>query len=221
VQLKSRAENHSEDNRAAVRARAVSAQAKATADHATAKALEKKARRAEARAQELLTKTKCAEDKRQRKASSEMDLPIEECQEIVLAFTDCLTTLPLIGDSSLLPYPKSVILYALGEMLNYYEHHQEATDDPTVRKMCEDIIPKTQYLVNTLLYLWHDIDVEDKHAIAALNRLDSFPTWGLPLKEKYLSHDEAAKEAADAAIDRTIRSVAAGRRPWGQSLNSE
>jgi hypothetical protein len=58
-------------------------------------------------------------------------LSIDQCQEIVYAFIDCMAdNPPLIGDCSLLPYPKSVILYAIGELLNHYEHQQETINDP-------------------------------------------------------------------------------------------
>jgi hypothetical protein len=138
------------------------------------------------------------------------DLSKDQCQEIVNAFIDCMAdNPPLIGDASLLPFPKSVILYAIGEMLNHYERRQESTDDPDLRKPYEEIIPKMQYLSNTLIYHWHDIDPEDKDAVAALNRLGSFPPWGLPSKEKYLNDEKAANEAFDAALKRMKRRVAA------------
>jgi hypothetical protein len=66
-----------------------------------------------------------------------------------------------------------------------------------------------QNLSNALIYHWHEIDPEDKDAIAALNRLGSFPAWGLPLKQKYLNDEKAANAAADAALKRMIRRVAA------------
>lgn len=138
------------------------------------------------------------------------DLSKEQCQEIVDAFIDCIAdNPPLIGDASLLPFPKSVILYAIGEMLNHYERRQESTDDTDLRKPYDDIIPKMQFLSNALIYHWHEIDAEDKDAVAALNGLTSFPPWGQPLKEKYLDDEKAANEALDAALNRMKRKVAA------------
>jgi hypothetical protein len=137
-------------------------------------------------------------------------LTIEQCQQIVDEFIDyAADDPPLIGDATLLPYPKSVILYALGEMLNHYEIQQERIDDPDLRKPYDDIIPKVQHLSNMLVSKWHAIDLEEKDAIAALNRLDSFPAWAEPLKKKYLDDERAANEALDVTFRRMQRRVAA------------
>lgn len=130
----------------------------------------------------------------------------DQCEEIVYAFIDCVADdPPLIGDCSLLPYPKSVILYALGEMLNHYERQQETISDPDLRKPYDDIIPKMQHLANTLIHQWHDIDPEDKDAVVALNRLGSFPAWALTLRQKYLNDEKASNEAFDSALRRMNR----------------
>ena len=119
---------------------------------------------------------------------------------------------PLIGDSRLLPFPKSVILYAIGNMLNHYECQQETIAEPDLRKPYDDIISRMQYLSNALISQWHDIDSEDKEGVAALNRLSSFPEWALPLKQKYLNDEKAANEALDATLRRMKRRVDAERR---------
>lgn len=136
------------------------------------------------------------------------ELTIEQCQQVVDAFIDCMADdPPFIGNSGLLPYPKSVILYALGEMLNHCEQRQKTINDPDLREPYDKMIPKLQWLTNTLIYQWHDLNPEDKDAVAALNRLNSFPEWALPLKQKYLDHERAANEAFDATLRRMKRRV--------------
>jgi hypothetical protein len=60
------------------------------------------------------------------------------------------------------------------------------------------------YLLTVLARDWHEIDTEDKDAIAELGKidsLDSFPDWALPLKLKYINEQEASEEALDVTIE--------------------
>jgi len=130
---------------------------------------------------------------------------LEECQKIVFAFADLMVeNPPLIGDCSVLPYPKATIQNAIGEIISHYEIERDVAYDPDIQKKHDETILFYQNLRNGLAYYWHEIDSGDKDAIAKLNGLTSFPEWALPLKLKYLDHEKASEEACDAEIQRLI-----------------
>lgn len=139
---------------------------------------------------------------------SQFHLDREHYQNIVFAFIDLIAThRPLIGDCSTLPHPKKTILYAIKWVIDYYESMQEA---PTNQDLCERsdrLISTHNRLFTELARDWHDIDPEDKDAIAELGKYDSFPDWALPLKMKYINEEAAAKEACDAAIQVMVDAV--------------
>ena len=122
-------------------------------------------------------------------------------QDMVFAFSDILAlNAPLIGDCSLLPYPKKTILQAIYVVKDDYETRREATTNQAIRESCDKIIPTFNYLLTRLVDDWQEIDQEDKEAIAKLSRFDSFPDWALPLKIRYLNDERASREAAEMAI---------------------
>lgn len=129
--------------------------------------------------------------------SAQNKLDIEHYQNITFAFGDLIAShRPLIGDCSVLPYPKKKILYAIEWLLDYYS-------DSMSEERYDRISPTLRYLLTVLARDWHDIDPEDKDPIAALSRLgslDSFPDWALPLKQKYINEQEAREEALDATM---------------------
>jgi hypothetical protein len=99
-------------------------------------------------------------------------LDIRKCQDVIHASIDAMVTeSPLIGDCSLLPYPKRTIQSAIGKLTNHYETQAELTNDPVFRTRCEEMIPRMQFLLNELTYRWHEIADEDKSAIARLKWL--------------------------------------------------
>jgi hypothetical protein len=107
---------------------------------------------------------------------------------------------PPIGDSSLLPYPKKTILYAISWLMDYYKVLRETANDPTVLDLCEKIIPTLSYLLTRLARDWLQIEPCDKDAIAELSKCDSFPEWAIHLKSKYINEDEASNEACEVAF---------------------
>ncbi len=125
-----------------------------------------------------------------------------ECyQNIVFAFSDLLAAhAPLIGDCSMLPYPKKTILYAIEWVMAHYATMREATINGTLREKYDEIMPTLSYLLTVLARDWHEIDPDDKDAIAELGRFDSFPDWALPLKLKYINDEKASHEAFDATF---------------------
>jgi TPR repeat protein len=128
-------------------------------------------------------------------ADAQYNLDRAKYQNIVFAFSDLLIAahMPLIGDCGMLPYPKKEILYAIEWLLN---------DRPET--MSEEHSSTFRYLLTVLARDWHEIDPEDKDAIAELGKLDSpdsFPDWALPLKLKYINEQKASEEALDATIE--------------------
>jgi TPR repeat protein len=122
-------------------------------------------------------------------------------EKIVGEFCDFLAThTPLIGDCSLLPYPKKTIHYAIAWVLNDYENKREDTTNQALREKLDKIIPTFRYALTRLVDDWQEIEHEDKEAIEKLCHFDSFPDWALPLKLKYLDDERAAEEACEMAI---------------------
>jgi len=127
---------------------------------------------------------------------------IEHYQNIVFAFSDLLFAhTPLIGDCSMLPHPKKMILYAIEWVMEHYRTMQEATTNEALREKYDEIMPTLSYLLTVLARDWHEIDPEDKAAIAELGKFDSFPDWALPLKLKYIDDEKASEEAFDATLE--------------------
>lgn len=126
---------------------------------------------------------------------------IDHYQEIVFAFADLMAAnAPPIGDSSLLPYPKKTILYAIRWIMDHYEGLRKTANNPTVLDLCEKMIPILSYLLTRLARDWHKIEPSDKEGIAELSKCDSFPEWAIPLKLKYINEDDASNEAFEVAI---------------------
>jgi hypothetical protein len=115
---------------------------------------------------------------------------------IVCAFCDLIeSNMPLIGDCSMLPYPKRTILYALRWLMDYWESKRETAADQTLIDRYDNLVETNSYLFTHLGDDWHDLESEDKVAIAELNKCDSFPDWALPLKRKYINEETARNEA--------------------------
>jgi TPR repeat protein len=134
-------------------------------------------------------------------------------EKITFAFSDFLAShVPLIGDCSLLPYPKKTIQYAIRSVMDDYETKREETTNQTLREGYDRIIPTLSFLFTRLVHDWQEIEQEDREAIANLSRFDSFPDWALPLKLKYLDDERASIERADVAIEVLTEKVARERR---------
>lgn len=145
---------------------------------------------------------------------------VEHYQNIVFAFSDLIAThRPLIGDCSTLPYPKKTILYAIEWLMQHYSTMREATTDEALREKYDGIMPTLSFIVTVLARDWHEIDLEDKPAIAELGKFDSFPDWALPLKLKYIDDEKASKEACEAAIQVMEDKVATKNRTATMSVN--
>lgn len=129
---------------------------------------------------------------------------LDHYMTIMFAFSDLLAAnAPLIGDCSLLPYPKKTILYAIAAVRDDYETERENTTNQTLRESYDRSIPGLSFLFTRLAHDWQEIEQEDKEAIAKLSRFDSFPDWALPLKLKYLD-DERARDEALKAVHQVI-----------------
>jgi len=122
-------------------------------------------------------------------------------KKIVLAFNDFLPDTTLIGDCSLLPYPKKIIHYAIAAVIDDYETKRENTTNQTLRDEYNKMISNFGWLLTRLVHDWQEIEQEDKEAVAKLNSFDSFPDWALPLKLKYLDDERAIDEVLDMKIE--------------------
>lgn len=148
-------------------------------------------------------------------------IELENYQNIVFAFADLIAdNSPLIGDCSLLPYPKATILYAIKFVVDDCETKRNAATDSTLLNSYGKMLPTLNHLFTCLARNWQDIAPEDRDAVAKLAQYESFPEWASPLKCKYIDEERASKEAADAAlkvlVDKVQREKAdetdAGRR---------
>jgi hypothetical protein len=128
---------------------------------------------------------------------------------IVFTFSDSIAIrIPHIGDCSILPYQKKTILYAIRWTMDYWESRRETTTDQAIIDRYDSLTPTLSYLLTHLARDWHQIDPEDKNAVAKLNECESFPDWALPLKVKYIDEDTARNEALDVALEVTKDRVA-------------
>jgi TPR repeat protein len=131
----------------------------------------------------------------------EAKLSRDKYHDIVFAFMDLMAAhRPLIGDCSILPYPKKTILYAIRWLIDYHEAKLEETTNHTLREAYDKMLPTLGYLFTSLARDWQEIDPEDKDAIARLNECESFPDWATPLKLKYIDEEKASQDAANVAF---------------------
>ncbi len=153
---------------------------------------------------------------------AEAPINLTRCyQEMVWKFSDLLAShTPLIGDCSVLPYPKETLLYAIYAVKEDYNAKREATVNQTLRETYDKVIPTLVYLHNRLAHDWQEIEQEDKDAIVRLSHFDSFPDWALPLQRKYLDDERASREAGEAAfqvmVDRITREKIAAENADGR-----
>lgn len=125
----------------------------------------------------------------------------KQYEKIVFAFSDLMAEhSPLIGDCSLLPYPKGTLLYAIKWVIEEYKTNREATDNEELRHACDKMLPTLSYLFTQLARDWQEIDPADKDAIAKLRDSESFPEWALQYKRKYIDDKRASTEAAEIAF---------------------
>lgn len=152
---------------------------------------------------------------------AEAQYSLARCYEkIVAEFCDFLAThTPLIGDCSLLPYPKKTIHYAIASVLNDYENKREDTTNQTLCEKLDKIIPTLRHALTRLVSDWQEIEPEDRGAIAKLSRFDSFPDWALPLKLKYFDDERAAEEACEVAIQVIADKVDREKKGVGDAAN--
>ena len=119
----------------------------------------------------------------------------EEAQKIVYVFVDLVATRnPYIGDASTLPYPKETIREALHRHLDHYYALRRISEE-TFRELGYD--KTVEQLGAMLVYLddWHEIDAEDKEAVARLNAVEGLPDWAAPLLAKYFQRSVQPKPA--------------------------
>jgi hypothetical protein len=122
-------------------------------------------------------------------------------EKMVFAFSDLMAAhSPLIGDCSLLPYPKGTLLYAIRWVMDEYETNREATGNEELRQAYDKMLPTLSYLFTRLARDWQEIDPADKDSIAKLRDCESFPEWALQYKRKYIDDERASNEAAEVAF---------------------
>lgn len=132
----------------------------------------------------------------------------DEYSRIVFEFADLIADkLPLIGDCAILPHSKKKLLYAVRWMVAHYETGLKATAGEALREQTEAILPTFNFLSTHIARDWHDIDPEDKDAVARLNQCETFPEWALVLKRKYINEDRALEEACDATFQVMVDQV--------------
>lgn len=130
------------------------------------------------------------------------EVRLNKYREIVAAFGDMVEKhVPLIGDCRALPHPKRTIMYAILWVRGHYETVREQGTDEAFRQSCDRIIGGHNFLLTLLVNHWHEIDADDRDAVAKLSAFQSFPDWALPLKARYINDERAAREACDAAIE--------------------
>ncbi len=122
-------------------------------------------------------------------------------EKMVFAFSDLVAAhSPLIGDCSLLPYPKATLLYAIRWVMDEYETNREAAGNEELRQVYDKMLPTLSYLFTRLARDWQEIDPADKDAITKLRDYESFPEWALQYKQKYIDDERASNEAAEVAF---------------------
>lgn len=125
----------------------------------------------------------------------------KQYEKMVFAFSDLMAEhSPLIGDCSLLPYPKGTLLYAIRWVMDEYETKRVTTDNEELRQAYDKMLPTLSYLFTRLARDWHEIDPADKGAIAKLHDCESFPEWAIKYKRKYIDDERASNEAAEVAV---------------------
>jgi hypothetical protein len=120
----------------------------------------------------------------------------DEAQAIVYAFVDLVATRnPYIGDASMLPYPKETIRQALHKHLEHYYALRRISEE-TFRQLGYDKTVEQLGAMSVYLDDWHDIDAEDKEAVARLNAVEGLPPdWAAPLLAKYFGRAVQPKPA--------------------------
>lgn len=122
-------------------------------------------------------------------------------EKMVFAFSDLMAAHSLlIGDCSLLPYPKRTLLYAIKWVMEEYETNRDATDNQQLQQAYDKMLPMLSHLFTRLARDWQDIDPADKDAIAKLRYCESFPEWAVQYKRKYIDDERASKETAEVAF---------------------
>jgi hypothetical protein len=146
---------------------------------------------------------------------------LEDYREIVSGFSEIMARhSPLIGDCSLLPYPKERILYALKFVVDEYETKRALETDPKLVEMYDRMIPTLNYLFTRLVDDWQDISPEDKDAIAKLSEYDSFPEWALPLRDKYIDEERARRDALEVTF-RVMKDKVAREREMRNEMSDD
>ena len=202
-------------NSVVANAKSAAFKAKCAEDASKAKILEQKSAAAEGNAELFHAKAKSAEIKAnealatsQNYAAKKMarieandDSSFEHYRGIVAAFSEKLAAnTPLIGDCSMLPYPKRTILYAIRWVIEELHDAEEIAESRTSREKFDEMILSLNYLLTRLARDWQTIDSADKPDIAKLGDFKEFPDWALPLKFKYINDEKASEEAAEVAF---------------------
>ena len=117
---------------------------------------------------------------------SDAQLTDDEAQTIVYAFIDLVAAgNPYIGDASTLPFPKHIIRQAFHKHLQHYYALRRISED-TFRELGYDKTVEQLSAMSVYLDDWHDLDPEDRDAIARLNAVTGPPPeWAAPLLAKY------------------------------------
>ncbi len=122
-------------------------------------------------------------------------------ERMVFAVSDLMGAhSPLIGDTSLLPYAKGTLLYAVQWLIEEYEAKRESSGNEEHRQIYEKMLTTLGGLLTRLARDWQDIDPADKTAIAELRDCETFPEWALQYKEKYIDDERARNEAVKVAL---------------------
>lgn len=131
----------------------------------------------------------------------EFTIKRDEYIKIVSDFAELIADKrPRIGDCAFLPHSKKSLLYAVRWMIAHYEDNVEIANNKEIRELSEAQLPLLHQMFTWLARDWHEIDDEDKEAVARLSQCESFPPWALALKNKYIDEDKASEIACDVAI---------------------
>jgi hypothetical protein len=108
-------------------------------------------------------------------------------QAVVYAFIDRMAAgAPFVGDARTLPYPKDTIRAAFIKHLEHYEGMRRISEELFRSKGYDETVHQLRTMFMRLDD-WHDIDHEDRDAVARMNAVQGPPPeWAMPIIGKYM-----------------------------------
>lgn len=131
--------------------------------------------------------------------NSDEDDDVLYYKSIVGAFANQIAEhIPAIGDCDRLAHSKEATLYAIAWVREYLQRLRDDSQDPSLCEKCEELIDVHNFLLTHLARDWHQINPEDKAAVARLQSSDDLPSWEALIRAKYIDEERARTEAVEA-----------------------